>query len=158
MAEAYIQILMESLEKKNNVLDQIIALNKRQIEIATTQPFDMIAYDKSMDEKGELIEELNRLDNGFVTTYERIKDVVQAEPQKYRKKVLILQDLVREATDKGTEIEVQEQRNKSALELAMRTKRHEIKQMKISTSVASKYYKSMSKINDVDPQLMDRKK
>jgi len=158
MAEAYIQILIESLEKKNNVLDQIIELNKRQIEIVTTQPFDMIAYDKSMDEKGELIEELERLDTGFVTTYERIKDKVQAEPEKYRQKVLVLQDLIREATEKGAKIEVQEKRNKSAMELAMRTKRQEIKQMKISTSAASKYYKSMSKINDVDPQLMDRKK
>lgn len=158
MTEGYMQILIESLEKKNDVLDQIIELNKRQIEIVTTQPFDMIAYDKSMDEKGELIEELERLDTGFVTTYERIKDTVQAEPEKYRQKVLVLQDLIREATEKGTKIEVQEKRNKSAMELAMRTKRQEVKQMKISTSAASKYYKSMSRINDVDPQLMDRKK
>lgn len=158
MAEAYMQILIESLEKKNDVLDQIIELNKRQIEIVTTQPFDMIAYDKSMDEKGELIEELERLDTGFVTTYERIKDKVQKQPEQYRQKVLVLQDLIREATEKGAKIEVQEKRNKSAMELAMRTKRQEIKQMKISTSAASKYYKSMSRINDVDPQLMDRKK
>lgn len=158
MTEGYIQILIESLEKKLVVLDKIIELDKRQLEIATQHPFDMLAYDKSMDEKGVLIDEINRLDAGFTSTYEEIKDEVQANPAKYREKVLVLQDLIREAVDKGTKIEVQERRNKSAMELAVRTKRQEIRQMKISNSAATKYYKAMSKINDVDPQLMDRKK
>lgn len=158
MTEGYIQILIESLEKKLVVLDKIIELDKRQLEIATRQPFDMQEYDKSMDEKGVLIDEINRLDAGFTSTYEMIKDEVQANPDKYREKVLVLQDLIREAVDKGNKIEVQEKRNKSAMELAVRTKRQEIRQMKVSTSAATKYYKAMSRINDVDPQLMDRKK
>ena len=84
MTEGYIQILIESLEKKLVVLDKIIELDKRQLEIATQQPFDMLVYDKSMDEKGVLIDEINRLDEGFTSTYERIKDEVQANPDKYR--------------------------------------------------------------------------
>lgn len=158
MTEGYIQILIESLEKKLVVLDKIIELDKRQLEIAIRQPFDIQEYDKSMDEKGVLIDEINRLDAGFTSTYEMIKDEVQANPDKYREKVLVLQGLIREAVDKGTKIEVQEKRNKSAMELAVRTKRQEIRKMKVSTSAASKYYKAMSRINDVDPQLMDRKK
>lgn len=158
MTEGYLQILIESLEKKNQVLDKIIELNKVQAEISSHQPMDMQAYDKSMDDKGELIDEINRLDDGFTSTYELIKNTVQAEPTKYRKQVLVLQELIRKAVDKGMTIETQEKRNRAALETVFRMKRQEIKQMKVSNTAAVKYYKAMSKINTVDPQLMDRKK
>lgn len=158
MTEGYLQIMIESLEKKSQVLDKIIELNKVQAEISSHQPMDMKAYDKSMDDKGELIDEINRLDDGFTSTYELVKDAVQAEPDKYRKQVLVLQELIRAAVDKGMTIETQEKRNKAALETVFRMKRQEIKQMKVSNTAAVKYYKAMSKINTVDPQLMDRKK
>lgn len=158
MAEGYLQIMIESLEKKNEVLDKVIELNKVQAELSSHQPMDMEAYDKTMDEKGELIEQINRLDDGFSATYELVKNKVQTEPEKYHKPVVLLQELIRSAVEKGVTIEAQEKRNRAALETVFRMKRQEIKQMKVSSTAAATYYKSMSRINTVDPQLMDRKK
>lgn len=158
MTEGYLQILIESLEKKIAVLDKVIELDKQQAEISSHQPMDMKAYDKTVDEKGELIDEINRLDDGFSSTFELIGDEVKNNPDKYKEKVQILQNLIREAVDKGVTIEVQEKRNRAALENVFRMKRNEIRQMKKSGAAATKYYKAMSRINDVDPQLMDRKK
>ncbi|MDE6914850.1 MAG: hypothetical protein K2P35_14340 [Lachnospiraceae bacterium] len=158
MTEDYLQIMIESLEKKIDVLDQVLALDKRQIAIALEQPFDMEKYDKSMDEKGALIDELDRLDDGFTSTYERVRDEVQANPKAYAEKVQRMQDLIRMAVDKGMAVEAQEQRGKQAMKSAIASKRKEIRSMKVSSEAATKYYKSMSKINNVDPQLMDRKK
>ena len=81
MTEDYLQIMIESLEKKIDVLDRVLELDKRQIAIALEQPFDLEKYDKTMDEKGVLIDELNRLDDGFTSTYERVRDEVQANPK-----------------------------------------------------------------------------
>lgn len=150
--------MIESLEKKAAVLEQIMELNVRQAQISAHQPMDMEAYDATMEEKGELIDEINKLDDGFTSTYELVKDEVAANPQKYRNKVLEMQELIRVAVEKGVTIEAQEKRNKSAMEVALRMKRTELKQSRVSNSVALKYYKSMSKINYVDPQLMDKKK
>lgn len=150
--------MIESLEKKAVVLEQIMELNTRQAQISAHQPMDMEAYDATMEEKGKLIDEINKLDDGFTATYELVKDEVAANPQKYRNKVLEMQELIRVAVEKGVTIEAQEKRNKSAMEVALRMKRTELKQSKVSNSVALKYYKSMSKINYVDPQLMDKKK
>lgn len=158
MTEGYLQIMIESLEKKTAVLEQIMELNTRQAQISAHQPMDMEAYDAAMEEKGKLIDEINKLDDGFNSTYELVKDEVAANPQKYRNKVLEMQELIRVAVEKGVTIEAQEKRNKSAMEVALRMKRTELKQSKVSNSVALKYYKSMSKINYVDPQLMDKKK
>ena len=158
MTEGYLQILIESLEKKITVLDKVIELDRQQAEISAHQPMDMEAYDKTVDEKGELIDEINRLDEGFSSTFELIGDEVKNNPDKYREQVEKLQNLIREAVDKGVTIEAQEKRNRAALENVFRMRRNEIKQMKRSSVAATKYYKAMSRINDVDPQLMDRKK
>lgn len=158
MTESYLQVLVESLEKKNEVLDKIMELDDRQALLSIDANMDMKAYDATMEEKGKLIEEINKLDDGFAATYERVKDEVQANPKKYRETVLRLQELIREAVAKGTSIEAKESRNRLALDKVFSSKRKEVKQLKVSSAAASKYYKSMSKINEVDPQLMDKKK
>ncbi|MDE7322913.1 MAG: flagellar protein FliT [Lachnospiraceae bacterium] len=158
MTENYLQIMLESLEKKLEVLDKVYNINKRQLEASTKRPFDVEAYDAIMDEKGELIDELNRLDDGFTTTYELVREEVQKNPEQYREKVLQMQNLVREAVDKGVSIEAQEKRNKASMEVAMSAKRKEIRERKVSADAASKYYTAVSRLNNVDPQLMDSKK
>ncbi|MCM1184651.1 MAG: flagellar protein FliT [Roseburia sp.] len=158
MTESYIQIMAESLEKKLEVLDDIMEINKRQLECSNTYPFDVEAYDKIVDEKSELVDEINRLDDGFTSTYELVREEVQANPEQYRDGVLRLQELVREAIEKGVSVEAQEKRNKASMETALGMRRQEIKKSRISTDAAMKYYNAVSKINNVDPQLMDKKK
>lgn len=150
--------MTESLEKKLEVLDQVYEINKRQLEASMKRPFDAEAYDAVMDEKGKLIDELNRLDDGFTSTYELVREAVQNDPDQYREKVLRMQELVREAVDKGVSIEAQEQRNKVSMETALTSKRQEIKRRKVTANAATKYYSAVSKLNNVDPQLMDHKK
>lgn len=158
MTEAYLQILIESLEKKLVVLDQISELDKHQFEISSARPFDMEAYDETMEQKGELLEELEQLDEGFTSTFELVKDTVLANPQDYKDQVEKMKELIRETVAKSTSIEAAQKRNRQACEMAIANQRQEIRKWKISNSAASRYYKSMSRINDVDPQLMDRKK
>lgn len=158
MTQNYLQIMIESLEKKIEVLDKVSEVDDRQFSIASLQPMDMQAFDATMDEKGVLIDELNKLDEGFANTYEMVKDDVQANPGQYRDMVLRMQELIREAVDKGVSIEAKEKRNKSAMEASISVKRKEIRTKKMSATAAVRYYNAMSKINNVDPQLMDRKK
>ena len=158
MTQNYLQIMIECLEKKIAVLDQVSELDRRQLEVAMAQPMDLAAFDKTMDEKGVLIEELGKLDDGFTSTYELVRDEVSQNPDQYRDQIARLQELIREAMDKGVSIEAQENRNKAAMEAAIGMRRREIRQKKVSASAAIRYYNAVSKINNVDPQLMDKKK
>lgn len=158
MTEDYLQIMIESLEKKNNVLDKVMELEKKQLTLAIQQPADLKSYDSLMEEKGQLIDELGRLDDGFTSTYELVRDEVQKNLEQYKTQIHKMQELIRTAVEKGVSIEAQEQRNKQAMKNMILARRGEIRQMRVSTSAASRYYKAMSKINDVDPQLIDRKK
>lgn len=158
MTDDYLQIMIESLEKKIDILDKVIELDKRQLNISLAQPLDVEAYDASMEEKGELIDEIGKLDDGFTVMYERVKEPVAENPDLYREKVKKLQELIRIAVDKGVSIEAMEKRNKQSIQAALQQKRREIRQIKVSSSAATKYYQNMSKVNYIDPQLMDRKK
>lgn len=158
MIENYLQIMTESLEKKIEVLDKISEINKRQFETSSRRPFDAEAYDAIMDEKGELIDELNRLDDGFTSTYDLVRDEVQKQPDQYRDQVLRMQELVREAVDRSVSVEAQERRNKASMETALSAQRREIKERRVTAKAATKYYSAVSRLNNVDPQLMDRKK
>ena len=158
MTENYLQIMIESLEKKIEVLDKIHEINKRQFEASTRRPFDADAYDAVMEEKGGLIDEINRLDDGFTSTYELVRDEVCSAPDKYREKVLYMQELVRDAVDRGVSIQAQEKRNKASMEAALSASRMELRERRMSMSAATKYYSAVSRMNNVDPQLMDNKK
>lgn len=115
MTEDYLQIMVESLQKKNDVLDKITELEKRQLTLALKQPPDLEAYDALMDVKGNLIDELGRLDDGFTHTYELVKDEVQKNPHQYQEQVHAMQELIRAAIEKGVSIEAQEQDRKSVV-------------------------------------------
>lgn len=150
--------MLESLEKKLGVLHQILDLEKEQLEIALQENPDLEKYDESVDRKTKFMEELDRLDEGFTSTYELVKDEVQSNPAKYREIVLKMQDTIREAVDLSVEVQAQETRNKNAITAAISRKRRNLKEKHVNTNAALKYYKSMSRINTVDPQLMDHKK
>jgi hypothetical protein len=150
--------MIESLEKKLEVLDEITEINKRQYDCSVAQPFDMEKYDNIMEEKGKLIDKLDRLDEGFTSTYDIVRDEVQNNPSQYRESILRMQELVKQAIDKGVSVEAQEKRNKTMMEAAVSIKHRELKNRRISKEVALKYYQTVSKINHIDPQLIDRKK
>ena len=74
MNSNYIDIMIQSLEKKTAVLDQLIELNKQQklyLQDPNLSPED---FEKNMDRKASLIDDLNQLDGGFDELFERVKD------------------------------------------------------------------------------------
>ena len=83
MTEGYLQVLIESLEKKDDLLDKILELDQKQFKLLTESPANMEAIDESMDVKGKYIEELEKLDDGFATTFEIIRDEVKNNPSSY---------------------------------------------------------------------------
>ena len=62
MQQTYIDIMIQSLSKKIQVLDKIIELNKIQKEQLENINTPVNEFDKTVEEKGKLIEQLEQLD------------------------------------------------------------------------------------------------
>jgi len=154
----YISILVDSLEKKLSVLDDILLKNDEQNIMITKEEFDIQSFDRAVLEKAALLEKLDLLDTGFEGIYEKIRKELVQDKELYKNEISKMQLLIASITDKSMQIQASEERNKKKIEEYFRNTHSEYKRARATTKAASTYYKAMSRLNTVDPQLIDRKK
>ena len=152
----YLIVLRDSLLKKENILSLLIEKSEKQAEIVKAEQVDWEEFTKIVDEKGELIDEIMQLDDGFESLFARIKENLEENKDKYKDIIQEIKSLVKAVTEKSSKLQAIEYRNKTVIENAFATTRREIKQSKIGQKAAADYYNKMNKINTIDPQLMDK--
>lgn len=154
----YLNILEESLKKKMDVLNKIIEVNQVQAELLKRETFDTENFDSCVDEKDIYIEELDKLDEGFDSLYEKIKQELLLNKDKHAEQIKRLQKLITEITDKSVAIQAQESRNKAQVEQYFAAQRKDLGKVRKSSKAAYGYYKSMSGPAAADSRFMDTKK
>ena len=78
MEKQYITILTESLQKKSEVLSQLIDNSRKQAELLKADRVDWDAFDQRTDAKSDLIKELNGLDQGFESVFSHVSELLQS--------------------------------------------------------------------------------
>lgn len=158
MTEKYLQSLVDGLNQKIEILDKLTEFTEEQQRIVGEPSIDWDAFDKTIDDKDELIQKLTKVDEGFQAVYDRIKDEVTANKDKYKDFILILKKQIQLVTEKSTSLMALEQRTKAKVTSGFGAQRQQIRSSKESSKVASSYYNNMNRMNYIDPQLMDTKK
>ena len=111
-----------------------------------------------MDEKAKLIEEIVKLDNGFESIYEKVREQLLVNKEQYKVQIHNLQGLISKVTEKSTAIQAIEARNKAQMDIVFATQKKEVQNRRNAMSVARDYYQNMNKVKHVSPQFMDHKK
>lgn len=158
MIKNYLQILEDSLVKKSEVLDRIIAYNKEQEELLKKEDVSLEELDGNMAKKDEFIQSLLQLDEGFENLYEKIREQLLENKTLYAQQIRRLQELVSGVTDKSVTIKAQEARNKQLVENYFAREKKQLRLGRQTSKAAYDYYKSMNNVNVVPPQIMDQKK
>lgn len=158
MTQNYLTLLEESLQKKLQVMDEIQQYNLRQQEIFQADEVDIDRFDEYVEEKGNLIDKLNSLDNGFESLYAKVAKELEGNRDQYKDQIKRLQELVTQVTETSVTIQAQEARNKKLIEDFFQKTRENIRSGRKSSKAAYDYYKNMSKSSVVMPQFMDSKK
>lgn len=140
----YISIMQESLGRKREYLKEILELTLSQGELAKKPELDGDKMDRIIDRKDILINNINEIDRGFASVYDRIKPDIEANSSEYKSDILTIQERIKECVDLGVEIQTAEERNRAAMEVAFSTGFKGVKQARTSKNVASRYYQSMS--------------
>ncbi|MBD5537124.1 MAG: flagellar protein FliT [Lachnospiraceae bacterium] len=155
--DSYLKILEESLRKKLLVLDEIQAYNERQKQIFQSDSVELDEFDAAVEEKGKLIEQVSKLDEGFETLYSSVAKELDGNREKYTKQIQTLKQLIQQVTEKGVSVQAQEARNKALIEAYFAKERNQLRRGRQASKVAYDYYKSMSNTNTVPPQFLDSK-
>ena len=158
MSEAYMSMLIASQEKKLELLEKAIELDREQEEIITGEKPDMGALDANITAKGALIDELDKLDDGFESLYAKVRDEFINNKDAHKEEIQTLQELIRKITEKIAEVEAIEARSKINFESFMKKKRHSIKDNKSSVRAANVYAVNMRRMNKIDSVFVDNKK
>lgn len=157
MSEHYVDIMLQSLKKKEQVLKEIIDQNYRQREILEDVNGKAEDFDATVEEKAKLIEQLEQLDSGFQKLFDRMKEELEGNKAVYANQIQEMKQYIRSVTDKSIEIQAQEARNKDLMTSKFTSVKKQVKTMRKSSVAVNEYYKTMSKLNYVDPQFMDGK-
>lgn len=155
--ENSLTILSESLDKKLEILQKVQEYNRRQEKAFSEETADLDDFDAAIDEKGRLIDEINRLDAGFETMYAKLADELKNNRERYAAQIRELQQKVTAVTDLSVTVQAQEARNKQLVEQYFAKRRAGIKEGRTSSKAAYNYYRNMNNANAVPPQFMDSK-
>lgn len=158
MMNNYLQILQDSLNKKLEILIQIEEKSREQAQMLKEGNGTLPQIDENMDAKARLIEELEPLDNGFESLYEKIREELVLHKEQYRDEIQKLQQLITQVTERSASIQALEARNKAEMELFFSREKKKLQSSKNAVSVATNYYQNMNKVKNVEPQFLDRKK
>lgn len=153
----YIEMMAESLKKKTKFLSRIIGLNNKIEELATQPEMDMEEFRVLLDEKDDCVTQITQLDNGFETLYDKVHDELQDRKEQFREQILAMQQLIKVITDQVVLIQKAEEKNRTLIESQFSKMKQSVCVAKKGMDVAQNYYKSMSKMQVVDAQFMDKK-
>ncbi len=159
----YLQIMIDGLNKKEKLLDEIIERNKAQYELIKDKQYEDVdweAFNLRVTEKDIAIDKILKIDDGFDETYKIIKDEVVENKEKYRDRILILQETITRLTDKGVTIQTGEERNRQIIDNIFSKTRQEIKRQRTGIRAANNYYKTMSNsvVRAAENSILDEKK
>ena len=158
MNQTYIEIMIQSLRRKMQVLDQIAEINIRQEAVLRDNQTAIEEFDKTVEEKAVLIEQMQQLDSGFEKLYARVEEELKGKKEDHAEAIKTMKNCIRGITDKSMEIQTQEARNKELMIQRFAYVKETAKSLRKNSKVASQYYKNMMNLNYVDPQFMDNKK
>lgn len=158
MEQTYVDIMIQSLEKKISVLEEIKKQNELQKQLLEDDKAEAEEFDATVEKKASLIEQMTQLDSGFDKLFERVKETMDMDRESYAGKIKTMQSLIRSITDLSMELQAQEARNKDLMTRKFVFIRETAKTVRTNTKAASQYYQNMMQLNVIDPQFMDNKK
>ena len=159
--EDYLQIMIDSLNKKKELLKSIVEKNNRQRACIENKSFDDVdwnAFNVLITEKEFVIDRINKMDEGFQSLYDRVKEQINEGKEKYASSIKIIQGLIQEITDLGVAIRTSEERNRQLIETVMMGRKSEIKKTRNSLKVARSYFDTMRGGDTTNLSTMDKKK
>ncbi len=158
MVSASLDMLEESLLKKIEIMKLIEAENEKQTQLLKDPgEVDDAAFDQILDTKGNMIDELLALDDGFQTLFDKVKKDVGNNKELYRDQIKRMQDLIREITARSASIEAAEHRNKQLAEVYFSHARKKMNYSRQTSAAAFNYYRTMNNFRDIPPQFLDNK-
>ncbi|VDN48554.1 conserved protein of unknown function [Petrocella atlantisensis] len=154
-----VDILVEALEKKKVLLEEILDYSKEQSNLLMKEDFNTTSFNNIMSNKQIRIDKLIQIDEGFESAFDRIKSTLKAQPSLYKEAIEKMKQHITEVSDLGVEIQVTEMRNKQRFDLKSQNIKGDVKNFRNQRTAVSSYHNNYNKQKKADqPHFFDSKK
>ena len=158
MTSTSLDILEDSLNQKLEIMNKIQEENSKQkVILSESDNVDSEAFDKTLDNKGEYIDKLNSIEDGFQILFDKVKADVGDHKDLYNDQIKRIQKMIRAIDVARVSIEEDEHNIKNLAEKYFSEERSKMSTGKKNAAAAFNYYQTMSKSKDIPPQFMDQK-
>ncbi len=158
-SKEYIKMLEESLVKKVELLKQLQGLNQEQREILENYETTPEELNENMDKKSQVIDRLDKMDEGFQSIYDKIKDDLMTNKEAHADIIKRMQNLITQITDLSAEVQAKELQNKDIATTRFAHTRAQIRETKHGQKAVASYYASMMNNTGYEgSQFWDKKK
>lgn len=154
----YINVLADSLQKKQTALQEILKITKQQEELLKIGDFAEEDFLKLVNQKQRYISKMQELDNGFEAIYNRVKVELEAGKEQYRSQITRIQRLIVQVTELGVDIEALEKRNKAQMDKVIEQRQEIIRGKRTNNNGVSNYYRNMLSQQYNQSYFLDQKK
>lgn len=156
--DAYLDMLQDSLKKKLEILDSIMRHQREESDMLKMGSMDMETFDQNINEKVALAESIDSLDDGFEQVYDRIREEMINNREKYAVQIKAMQNMIADISEKNVLIQAEENRIRLEVDNYAKRESAALRQRRDNGRAARSYYNNMKKLNYVDSQFMDKKK
>lgn len=158
-SKEYVKMLEDSLVKKVELLKQLQGLNLEQREILENYETTPEELDENIDKKSNIIDRLDKMDEGFQSVYDKIKDDLVSNKEEYAPEIKHMQELITQITDLSADVQAKELQNKDIATARFTHIRSQIRETKHGQKAVASYYASMMNNTGYEgAQFWDQKK
>ena len=158
-SKEYVKMLEESLDKKVELLRQLQGLNQEQKEILEDSESSPDELDDNIEKKSSIIDRLDKMDDGFQSIYDKIKDEISNNKEEYVTEIKHMQELISLIMDLSSDVQAKELQNKELAKAKFSYVRSQIRETRHGQKAVASYYASMmNNTGYEDSQFWDQKK
>ena len=142
--EVYVNMMVDTLERKKAILQQILHQTKEQETLLKDEDMDVDAFQRILDLKGEEIEKLNQLDEGFDTLFHHVEKEINENRMAYKSRIRKMQKLINEVSEMGIRIQALEHQNSGHFKIYLANQKQVVKKFHTNNRTAANYYQNMA--------------
>lgn len=120
--KVYIEIMIESLERKKACLQELLALAEKQSALLQQKKFDNASFVETIEAMKPLADKVQQIEDGFGLLYDKQSEEFKQKPIKHAEALEHMQNLILESITLNNEIEKLNEANHIKLEERYTTK------------------------------------
>ncbi len=142
----YVNMMVDSLDRKKRILEYILVKTREQESLLKDEEMDPEAFRAIIDEKGEQIDELNKIDEGFDTLFSYVEKEIKENRMTYRKQIEQMQQLIGDVSELGIQIQALEHQNSGHFKVYLANQRKLIRDFNVNSRTTTSYYQNMANV------------